>query len=135
VNEIGVIGDKPVEFSAGVAVIEATGGTTVGVGEALDDEFDDDWSLALDPCESGAPAVDVTVVVPDSEPLLQPTSTASMATIASNRFRGVFLPGAFLRALIIVYRLIAWNVRRRKNRGQGQPIATAADRSSGQRPE
>ncbi len=92
------------EFSAGVAVIEATGGTTVGVGDALDDEDPDDDgpSLAVDPCESGPPAVDVTVVVPDSEPLLQPARTANTATIATSKARGAFLFGAFLRAPIIV---------------------------------
>ena len=99
VKEIGVIGDNPVELSAGVAVIEATGGTTVGVGEALDEDEsdDDDCSAELEPCESGTPAVDVTVVVADSEPLLQPASTASTVMIDSINAHGAVLLSAILR--------------------------------------
>ena len=40
VNEIGSTGDRSVEFSAGVAAIDATGGW--GVGDALEEEDSDD---------------------------------------------------------------------------------------------
>jgi hypothetical protein len=83
--------------------MDATGGTTVGVGEAL---VADDWPDELDaepelPVSGEPLAVEVTVVV-DSEPLLQPASRTIMASTAM-----ITDTGAFFRAPIIITAPIA----------------------------
>jgi hypothetical protein len=96
VKEIGSIGVSPVAPSAGVEVIEATGGTTIVVdGAALDDELGSLLAPLL--WLSGAPlAVDVTVAVV-SDPPLHPANNRQATSAPSNT-----VTGALLRAALIV---------------------------------
>jgi hypothetical protein len=95
--------------------MEATGGTTLVVdGDALTDEL---AALDGEPPDSVPPAVEVTVVSADSEPLLHPASRAIIATNASTT-----VSSAFFRAAIIVFTAPSQDFR-----GQEDVRATAAE--------
>jgi hypothetical protein len=110
----------PVDPNAGVAAIEATGGNGVGEALVVGDALDPLLALA-DPADSGAepPAVEVTVVVEDSEPLLHPASSATRARIAITTVRG-----ALFRAASIVVTALSQDFRGQDSPSLRQPIGS-----------